>query len=169
MSLVIPSSTIATPQQKDNWQKGREFEEYVIRLFNKRNFNTLKHHKAEKYYSDLPADHSNPDLEMELILRRGRNFKFALECKWRNGFYNGVLPWATSEQIYRYRKFQHERRIPVFIAIGLGGEPGDPEHLFVTPLDHIADFPDLYESRLIRYSRRPSEPFYLDIRQGKLF
>ena len=53
----------------------------------------------------------------------------------------------------------HTRNIQVFIAIGIGGEPSNPEKLFITPLDHISMYTEVFESHLIRYKRNPKQRF----------
>jgi hypothetical protein len=57
--------------------------------------------------------------------------------QWRNQFREGGIDWAKPFQIQTYINYQAQNRIPVFIAIGIGGRPKKPEKLFVTPLCNI--------------------------------
>ena len=65
--------------------------------------------------------------------------------------------------------FQDQTRISVFVAIGIGGEPDNPEKLFLTPLNNIHMHNELYETDLIPFKRKPSHKFYYNVQQLKLF
>lgn len=121
--------------------------------------------------SDLISliDHFNPDLEMELVFTGKQKYRFAVECKWRQDFYDGKINWAEDSQIVSYRMFQDRVRIPVFVAIGIGGEPSAPDKLFVTPLNNICMYNEVYESDLIPFKRRPTRNFFFDVHQLRLF
>jgi len=154
--------------QPDYFEKGRLFEEYIKGLFNERKFRLLKWRKAEKFSDGVfSLDSSNPDLE--LVFTGTRHYRFAVECKWRKEFINGRITWANDYQICSYESFEDQKRIPVFIAIGIGGEPSAPEKLFVTPLRNISMYSDVYESDLIAYKRKPQHKFFYDTVQLKLF
>jgi hypothetical protein len=152
----------------DSFEKGRLFENYIIELFNKRYFRLLKWRKSEKANDILTLfDHFYPDLE--LIFAGAKKHKFAVECKWRKEFLYGKINWAKDRQIYSYEEFEYRFGIPVFIAIGIGGEPSNPEKLFVTPLQNISKYTEVYESDLIPYKRQPTHRFFYDTVQLKLF
>lgn len=170
MNQIITQTAEKQTKQQDNYYKGQCFEKYIIELFNKEFFNLHKYRKSEKYTnSPLPDDHRNPDIEMELVFKGKRKYKFAVECKWREEFKEGKIKWANDSQICTYRMFQDRVRIPVFIAIGVGGEPSNPEKLFVTPLNNIERHTHVYEHELIPYIRKTTNRFYYDIIQLKLF
>jgi hypothetical protein len=156
------------PPILDSYEKGRFFEEYVIQLFNADNFKLNKWRKSEKLgNSILLQDCANPDLE--LIFGKYRKYHFAVECKWREKFIENKITWATNNQISSYQNFEKKFRIPVFIAIGIGGEPSSPESLFVTPLCNMAMYSEVYEADLIPYKRKPTSRFFYDTVQLKLF
>src|SRR5690606_15172670 len=126
-----------------------------------------KWRKAEKLPgSKFSFDISHPDLEM--IFGRGK-YRFAVECKWRKKFNDGKITWASNYQICSYEDFENQERIPVFVAIGIGGEPDNPEKLFITPLRNICNSEEVYEQNLIPYNRKPTHKFYYDTIQLKLF
>lgn len=168
-----PAFIQTAPKQKseqDGYEKGQRFEQYVIKLFNEHFFYLKKWRKSQKFTdSSLSIDHWNPDIEMELIFTGVRKYRFAVECKWRQEFKDGKIEWATDAQICAYRIFQDQERIPVFVAIGIGGEPDNPEKLFLTPLNSIYLCNKLYESNLIPFKRKPRHRFYYDVQQLKLF
>ncbi len=130
-------------------EKGRAFEEYVVSHFNKKYF-ALKEWRGDKYYQGSYAESNRyPDMEYEFSLD-GKTVQFAVECKWRSKFNNERVTWATEEQADIYRKFEKEKDMPVFVVIGVGGTPSDPEQVYAVPLralklniakeDYIRDF-----------------------------
>jgi hypothetical protein len=168
--MITPNTTAPIRQlsEVDAFEKGRLFEEYVIQLFNQDNFKVAKYRISEKLEDRvLLQDCINPDLE--LIFDRHKQHHFAVECKWRVKFHEGRITWASHDQICRYKDFENQRRIPVFIAIGIGGEPSTPEKLFVTPLRNIEMFSEVYEADLIPYKRKTTRKFFYDTVQLELF
>jgi len=160
----------ATKQQtvQDNFDTGRAFEMYVINLFNEHSFHLKKWRESKKFDDTFSSlEHTYPDLE--LIFKGPKKYQFAVECKWRTEFLNGKIIWATDTQICSYRMFQDRVRIPVFVAIGIGGKPAGPEKLFVTPLNNICMHNEVFESNLIPFKRKPTHEFGYDIRQLRLF
>lgn len=130
-------------------EKGRAFEEYVVSHFNKKYF-TLKEWRGDKYYEGNYAESNRyPDMEYEFSLN-DKIIPFAVECKWRSKFKNEQIQWATEEQADIYRKFEKEKDMPVFVVIGVGSSPSDPERVYAVPLkalklsiakeDYIRDF-----------------------------
>lgn len=131
-------------------EKGRAFEEYVVSHFNKKYF-TLKEWRGDKFYDGNYAESNRyPDMEYEFSLDGKTIISFAVECKWRSKFSNEWITWATEEQADIYRKFEKEKDMPVFVVIGVGGSPSDPERVYAVPLrvlklniakeDYIRDF-----------------------------
>ena len=155
--------------QQDPYEKGRLFENYIIQLFNQDNFKVEKFHESRKISNGLfLPEYSDPDLQM--VFGRYRKYRFAVECKWRSKFdEDGKIRWAERRNINSYKTFQSRNGIPVFIAIGIGGEPSKPELLFLTPLNYIDRYCHVYSSELIPYKRRPTHKFYYDTNQLQLF
>lgn len=167
MNRITTQQPIIRVCQPDGFEKGRLFEEYIIRLFNEKHFKLMEWRKSEKICDGVfSLNHSYPDLELVFGYKRHR---FAVECKWRKEFIDGRINWATSYQIRSYEDFQKQNGIPVLIAIGIGGEASNPEKLFVTPLCNISLYTDVYECDLITYKRKPTRKFFYNIGQRKLF
>ena len=53
--------------------------------------------------------------------------------------------WSSPEQISRYKNISKTENIPVFIVLGTGGDPKEPEHVFCIPHNTIK-CPEIYES-----------------------
>ena len=75
----------------------------------------------------------NPDILFEFNLKNEIRL-FSVECKWRKKLNNNGVEFAYESQLARNRKYETEKNIPVYIAIGIGGEASNPEHLFLIPL-----------------------------------
>ncbi len=123
-------------ETKESEEKGRKFEEYIVLKFDKRYFN-IKEWRSDKFVKGIYAE-SNlyPDFEIAFSHKEIQE-TFAVECKWRKGFYKNGIDWAKEKQIEVYQKFQKDKNMPVFIILGIGGEPSSPENLFIIPLSAI--------------------------------
>ncbi|WAM22583.1 MAG: hypothetical protein OI715_00385 (plasmid) [Candidatus Methanoperedens sp.] len=137
---------------------GLRFENYVLDLFSKKYFSIVeKTHSTETNQERYVESSMNPDF----VFRYNPSGEtFAVECKYRSNLNNeGLLNWSYPEQMIRYKEFSYQRRIPVFIVIGLGGIDVEPKEMFNIPLEE-AKYPALYPSVFNRYSRPPYKPFF---------
>lgn len=117
-------------------KKGDDFEKYIVQKFDKKHFR-IKEWAGDKYINGQYAETTlQPDIVFECE-RNGRFVSFAVECKWRKKVYKGAIDFSYPEQLERYRKFEREKKIPVFVAIGQGGKSSDPDHLYIVPLKNI--------------------------------
>ena len=168
MNNIITHPSMHAVNEPDSFEKGFMFEDYVVTIFNRRKFRLLEW-RSDKMASNgvRPESCTWPDLVFASLGRK-KNY-FAVECKWRKQFFDGGIDWADKDKIERYKVYQQEFNMPVLIAIGVGGLPSNPEHLFVTPLDHICIYPFVFRSRLIPF-RRDSEYRFIDnVEQLELF
>ena len=166
MNRITPIRPADGPKNTDYYEQGRLFEEYVKNLFSEKNFKLKMWRKSRLIAPDtFISDISYPDLELVFI--RNLHYPFAVECKWRKRFYKGKIDWATQNQINKYIEF--DKKMRVFIAIGIGGTPSNPEKLFVTPLLNLIGCTEVYEHQLIRYKRKPTNRFFYDTIQRRLW
>lgn len=159
------------PILSEQKKKGDDFENYIVTLFNQgSNRFSLKEWRSDKKADNgmYALSNHNPDLEFE-FMDGYRAYPFAIECKWRAKFQGGSLCWAKPYQIENYLNYQKKKRIPVFVAIGLGGDPSSPDQLFVVPLNEIKMYPNVFESYLMRFKRNTSHSFYYNPRQKMLY
>ena len=124
-----PYSTIYTRikalAMNDEVLKGREFEDYVVNLFDLPNNKklTLKEWRGDKTLPGVyPESNSGPDLVFE-----DDGHSFAIECKWRNHIPKDI----TTELLPQYNV---EHKMPVFLLLGIGGLPNSPECLYYSSL-----------------------------------
>ena len=116
--------------------KGREFEDYVLELFrlHEENGFILKEWQGDKTLGSIcPESNRYPDFVFDY---QGKGF--AVECKWREK----ILPNIEKDLFPRdkmaiYQQFSIDRNIPVYIVLGVGGEPSNPELLYKIPLSEI--------------------------------
>lgn len=133
----VPTATSQTASRNNDKEsaeeKGKEFVKLVISKFSKSYFK-LKEWRSDKYEDGIYAEaNTYPDLEFEFTLRDMKS-AFAIECKWRKGYYKNGLEWAKEYQIKNYQNFAKEKNIPVFVVLGVGGTPNNPDEVFVLPL-----------------------------------
>lgn len=129
----------------DEVLKGREFEDYVVDFFDLPNNKklTLNEWRGDKSLPGIyPENNSAPDLIFEY---NGK--PFAVECKWRSHlpkYFKKEL--LTAERMATFQLFSTERRMPVYLFLGIGGLPNDPDHLYFTCLDKEVSIETLLKS-----------------------
>ena len=128
----------------DELLKGREFEDHVLELLGVANNDklTLKEWRGDKSLPGIyPEGNSNPDLVLEYD---GKSF--AIECKWRSHLPKDIdkelLPPARAALFEKYAK---ERRMPIFLLLGIGGLPSDPDVLYIMS-DFKAPMPTIIQA-----------------------
>lgn len=119
-----------------NKKNGFDFEKFIVQKFNKRFFK-VKQWAGDKYANGTYAETTlQPDLLLELSVKNQTN-EFAVECKWRSGFFKGGIEVAKPDQYKRYQNYEANKKVPVFIAIGIGGKAANPEKLYIVPLQEM--------------------------------
>ncbi len=162
-----PKETVATTKETAE-EKGREFTKLIISKFDKKYFK-LKEWRSDKYENGVyPEANKYPDLEFEFTLRDTKSV-FAIECKWRKNYYKNGVEWAKEYQLKNYNNFAKERNIPVFVAIGVGGTPENPDEVFIVPLGEIKDN-FISQSDLKKYSKADfkDKNFFFDSKTATL-
>ena len=122
--------------QPEEFLKGREFEDFVLELFNLHEDNgfVLKEWQGDKTLGDIcPESNRHPDFVFDY---QGKGF--SVECKWREKLSPNIeKDLFPADKIAIYKQFSTERNIPVFIVLGVGGEPSNPDLLFNIPLSEV--------------------------------
>lgn len=123
-------------------QKGDEFEKYIMKRLSQNKYFVIKEVTADKGF-DVGVwveANAHPDFIVEFNWKeKGINKLFAVECKWRKDLFRDYFCWASLKQMQRYKEFSFERQIPVFLALGLGGDPADPDGLYIVPLREVLE------------------------------
>jgi hypothetical protein len=151
----------------DQYKKsGDDFEKFIVQKFDKKYFK-VKEWAGDKYIKGIYAETTQqPDLIMDFELG-DQSATFAVECKWRKRVFDDGLNVATKEQLERYRAYGAKKNMPVFMAIGLGGEADAPEQLFIVPIQKIAN-EYVPISTLARYEHDNKKNFYFDMKARQL-
>lgn len=121
--------------------KGREFEDFVLELFdlNETKTYSLLEWRGDKSLGEIsPASNTYPDFVLEYNGGKWKK-KIAVECKWRASIPRRLSqPLFMSQQIARYQEYAQEKTIDVFIILGVGGEPSMPEELYLIPINSVS-------------------------------
>ena len=129
----------------DEVLKGREFEDYVINFFDLPNNKklTLKEWRGDKSLPGVyPESNSAPDFVFEYAGK-----PFAVECKWRSHLSKDIeKELLPAEKMALFQQFSTDRRMPVYLFLGIGGLPSDPDCLYFTCLDKDFSFVSLPNS-----------------------
>lgn len=132
---------------------GDEFEQYVRgHLFPKERYDLV--HRTHDYSankSDFVEDSKEPDFRFRSI-KSAR--EFWVEAKYRSRLYQDAVEWCKPYQLQRYKAI--DRTVPVFAAIGLGGRPESPRHVYIVPVGDIR-YRRLFPSILRRYEVPPDQ------------
>lgn len=163
---IMPEKLIQDDHEITHYQKGIAFERFVVDLFLKRSKFFAIHDWTNDIYEKRKGikveSNKNPDL---VIRYKHTDEKIAIECKYRSYYYQNhkfksqSIKWSNPHQIKQYKEFSRLNDIPVFIVIGVGGEPDKPEDMFCIPLDE-AKYPELFMSVLKKFERKPGEGFF---------
>ena len=118
----------------DEVLKGREFEDYVLELLDIAHSDklTLKECRGDKSLPDVyPESNSAPDFVFEYD-----GNSFAVECKWRSHLSKDIeKELLPPERMASFHQFSTERRMVVYLLLGIGGLPNDPDSLYFIRLD----------------------------------
>jgi hypothetical protein len=123
----------------DPYRKGKAFEKYVADLFPPQNFTMItRTHDSSKFMGRFVETDIDPDL----VLRdRKTNRPFAVECKWRKGWTGDKsiglgLTWDTWKG-GRYISYGVKNKMPVFVALGIGGTPDKPAETYFLKAEQL--------------------------------
>ena len=128
----------------DNLLKGREFEICLAKMLSK---DTLRIHAwtpDKGIYNNIKVESNNhPDLIVKTI----DNQKIAIECKFRSRIgswlndkeYPNHIILFNYAQYKAYERFKEAENMPVFIALGIGGNAQSPDNIYLINLDDIPE------------------------------
>lgn len=135
MAPAVEREPSATQAHQDNLAKGDAFEEWVVAHFSRDLFDVVERS------SDKPRDPRKygPDVLLRYVGPKSGGELFYVECKWRQSL--GKYGYCSEQNLDNYRGYaagtlaqsQHTA-LPVYIVLGVGGEPSSPERVYVIPL-----------------------------------
>jgi hypothetical protein len=139
------------------YAKGHYFEAFVCNLFPSCDFDIIHATTTRNdLYGRKIEEAKDPDFRFH---HRSSGHYFWVECKFRTTLYDGKIKWAEKWQMERYQQFQKSHRPEkVYVVIGFGGDPTNPNSLYAIPLDEIS-YPRLFPMSIEKYSRSVNKEF----------
>ncbi|MDT0295172.1 hypothetical protein ACFQ3R_05005 [Mesonia ostreae] len=136
--------------QYSSFEKGELFENFVVdKLFKASEYDLIHRTNSFNQNESRYAENTlKPDFKFRC---KTTQQEFYVEAKFRSGFNSKEMIEAISyNQIERFKTFQKKEKIPIYIVIGYGGIPNNPESLSLIPLDDLS-YLELYVSFLRRF------------------
>lgn len=140
--------------ETDNMRKGQEFEKYVADIFKAQS----RLFALENWSRDPDHKHGGVRVEPDL----GPDFRvrcpltgeeFFVVCEWRARLSaDDKLEWCKDYALRKYHRYSQQ--LPVFVVIGLGGEPISPNRVFCIPLKE-ARWTELLPGVYLKHERHP--------------
>jgi peroxiredoxin family protein len=133
-----------------SFDKGELFETYVSdELFKASQYDlihrTNSHDQNESRYAE---DTLKPDFKFRC---KQTQEEFYVEAKFRSGFNaNDRIEVISYGQIERFKVIQKEENTPIYIAVGYGGWPNNPDKISLIKLDDL-EYLELYKSVLWKH------------------
>ena len=98
-------------------------------LVGKKNLEALTHNLV----SDIAAE---PDNLYQRWTVGGNKRSIAIECKWRQKLTSvTMMELFASDSLITSRQFAEESHLPVFIVLGIDGDPCEPNNIYIIPLE----------------------------------
>lgn len=117
-----------------NLKIGRIFEDYVRSLMSHEI--EYLHRNSDDYdpvSGKFPLENCEPDMYFRVA-----DVEFAIECKYRSQVSsNGKVKLISSyTQLQNYKDYDSFKR-QVFIVLGVGGKPSNPDSIYIIPLHYV--------------------------------
>jgi hypothetical protein len=117
--------------------------------------------------NNIPSNIVMTKLIPDIVVRhKPTDELFAVECKYITqysiDYYSGkfyISNWSDYEDVIALDEFRKNNKLNLFVIIGLGYKPSDPERIFCIPFDNL-DKPDVYIMDIEAYERKlRNKPF----------
>jgi len=143
----------------DYLRKDLEFEEHVADMFKTQPklftiVSRIRDQSLERNEA-MAESEKEPDFKIRCVLT---NDVFFVVCKWRAHLLSdNRLEWCY--ELFLRKCQRYYRRLPVFVVVGLGGEPASPDRMFCIPLKE-ARWNELFPSVYMKHERPPDKKFF---------
>jgi hypothetical protein len=135
-----------------SFSTGEKFEQYI-----RKHLLTAGHYELLQKTHGYRTKNKNyvPSTAPDFKFRDRQNGKlFYVEAKYRKSFFKGQVSWCTERQLQYYRR--SNRECPVFILLGVGGNPDKPAFVSLISLEKV-NFIQLYQSFTEKYAIHPEK------------
>lgn len=130
-------------------KKGWEFQKFVETALLPYPIYSVDHRTS--YYEESPT---LKDRLPDYIFRPNyaKKKRFAVECKYRSNLSveNDIV---KPHILKRYFEYKEKEGIPVFIVLGVGNLPSNPDSLYIFPLENGAVFSMMYKDHIQKFER----------------
>ena len=110
---------------------GRMFEDFVVSLCSDKSRFKLLAWRGDKINGEVYAlENLLPDLHLRHRLDAGE-VEYLVECKYRSSWGDDGID--LSRQYVRYLNAAKDRKVELFIALGVGGTPSNPDEFVIVP------------------------------------
>ena len=123
---------------------GLKFERYVLSLFDLKKCGSSEDaaYKIVSWTGDYSKNIGysiETDSEPDIIIRHlESDFKFAVECKYRSHLSGDKIGLGKRWFLDHYKEYASKNpNIPTFIAVGLEGQPDNPDRAFCVPISEV--------------------------------
>jgi hypothetical protein len=139
----------------ESFKTGEKFENYVRQLlFIDKHYDLVE--RTHNYVTN--KDHVESSLKPDFTFRdKVTKKEFYVEAKFRTGVFNGKIMWCNEKQLARY--LEHNKQKPVFLILGVGGDPKSPEFVSLIPLAQ-AKYTGLFLSIVEKFEIQPGRPIF---------
>lgn len=122
-----------------NYHKGLLFERVIQGKFPNVEWIMVNATKdLHKKFRRFVESDANPDF---VFRKRGSGKTIAVECKYRSEYIVGTKGdmgiWWNKDQGQRYLQYEINNNTPVYIAVGIGGNPKSPKTISYIPIEII--------------------------------
>jgi hypothetical protein len=123
------------PDVSEFRKMGKDFEAYLrCHIFVKKYYVSMEMSEEDQSNGTNKIDSSDlPDFKFR---DKRHQQPFFLEAKFREKESEEKINWCTTAQLKRYQEL--ENLFPLFILIGFGGKPDNPQKLFLFPLSEAS-------------------------------
>jgi len=118
----------------ESFKKGQKFEEFIRKvIFPNEKYKILKKtHDYNQNSKDYVMESLEPDYKFECLDSKKQ---FYVEAKFRSWFYKGKIELFKDSQFKRLKELNSKES--VFVIIGIGYEPDNPNHICLVPMNKI--------------------------------
>ena len=142
----------------DTYATGTLFEQYSSEIFPEKYFSIIRYTPRRE---DIPNRKCEETKYPDFLFRDKKTKEpFWIECKFRSQLFSGkyvITPYQN--RLEQYRECRINTNYKTFFIMGLGNQPYDPEHIYLTDLDN---------TQYCKMGKKYIEPFELETWKRKL-
>lgn len=120
-----------------NTEQSFAFEQFMTGKLNDYDYKLVEW-RSEKFYGrrnqHVPG---KPVLEFERKKSNNSERIFYIECRYFDEYRDNLVHLGRKRKIHQFKHYSSTTNKPVFVAIGVGGQPSDPENLYLIPVENI--------------------------------